>query len=167
MPTWSEAFAEQARSDLTAYDLLATSRLPSCHRLHYLQMWLEKLCKAHLWMEGGNDELRSRHNVIAKVLPRLIARHWRHLGFAQKPDTTEILRLCREIDLAHPQVDDGNRRPDNVEYPWAGSSGGVEVPAKWKFRLATDLYSKTGRKLLKAATLLTRDPMFIRSGGPG
>jgi len=164
MATWSQAFAEQADSDLDAYNLLARSTLPSSHRLHYLQMWLEKLCKAYLWMpEAGADELRAKHNVIAKVLPSLVSRHWRRIGFEQRPDTTQIRQLCREIDLLHPQVDDDNRRPDNVEYPWTGSSGGVEVPAKWKFSLAGRLNSNPGRLLLKAATHLTRGPaVFIR-----
>ena len=43
MTTRSEAFAAQAASDLDVYDILASSTLPSSHRLHYLQMWLEKL----------------------------------------------------------------------------------------------------------------------------
>jgi hypothetical protein len=163
METWSKAFAEQADSDLDAYLLLATSNLPSSHRLHYLQMWLEKLCKAYLWMpEAGALELRDKHNVIAKVLPGLIKIHWRHIGFEQRPDTREIRQLCREIDLLHPQVDDNNRRPDNVEYPWIGSSGIIEVPARWNFPLAGRMYSHPGRLLLEAATRLTRDPaVFI------
>jgi hypothetical protein len=162
MATWSKAFAEQAGSDLDAYNLLARSDLPSSHRLHYLQMWLEKLCKAYLWMpEASADELRNKHNVIFKVLPSLISRHWRRLGFEQRPDTTQIRQLCREIDLLHPQVNDNNRRPDNVEYPWLGSSGAVEVPARWKFSLAGKLYSNPGRLLLKAADRLTRDPVIL------
>jgi hypothetical protein len=28
--------------------VLGLPNLPSSHRLHYLQMWLEKLCKAYL-----------------------------------------------------------------------------------------------------------------------
>jgi hypothetical protein len=162
MATWSEAFAEQARSDLNAYNFLAGTSLPTSHRLHYLQMWLEKLCKAYLWMPGvGNDNLRTTHNVIDKVLPVLISKYWRRIGFEQPPDMTQIRKLCREVDLLHPQVDDENRRPDNVEYPWTGSSGAVEVPAKWKFALA-GLNSNPGRILLKAAIRLTRDPLFIR-----
>ncbi len=68
MTTRSEAFAAQAASDLDAYDILASSTLPSSHRLHYLQMWLEKLCKAYLWLpEAAADDLRSKHNVVDKV----------------------------------------------------------------------------------------------------
>jgi hypothetical protein len=113
--------------------------------------------------EASARELRDKHNVIAKVLPGLIKMHWRHIGFEQRSDTTQIRQLCREIDLLHPQVDDDNRRPDNVEYPWIGSSGVVEVPAKWKFSLAGRTYSHPGRLLLEAAIRLTRDPaVFIR-----
>jgi hypothetical protein len=50
MTTLSEAFAAQAASDMDAFDVLEPSSIPHCHRLHYLQMWLEKLCKAYLWL---------------------------------------------------------------------------------------------------------------------
>ena len=163
MTTWSEAFAAQAASDLDVYDFLTRSALPSSHRLHYLQMWLEKLCKAYLWRPGAHaDVLRTKHNVIAKVLPVLIKEHWRRIGFVRSPNMAPIQKLCREIDLLHPQVDDNERRLDNVEYPWLGSSGGLEVPAQWKFSLAGSLDSNTGRLLLKAADRLTRNPaVFI------
>lgn len=159
MKTRAEAFATQAASDLDAYDVLLDSSLPSSHRLHYLQMWLEKLCKAYLWVPGSaEEELRLRHNVVDKVLPRIIAEHWRRIGFEQRPDIVAIRQLCREVDLLHPQVDDNGRRPDNVEYPWTSSSGNVEVPALWSFLLLSRLYSNSGRLLLKAATSLTRNP---------
>lgn len=163
MLTQSEAFAAQAASDLEAYNVLADSSLPSSHRLHYLQMWLEKLCKAYLWLpDAGANELRSRHNVVDKVLPQIIREHWRRIGFTQRPDVDAIRQLCREVDLLHPQVDDNGRRPDNVEYPWIGRAGQAEVPAAWKFPLAQRLYSNTGRLMLKAAVSLTRDPVFLR-----
>ena len=161
MATWSEAFAAQAASDLNAYNVLTVSKLPTSHRLHYLQMWLEKLCKAYLWMpKAGAPELRTTHNVIAKVLPRLIAEHWKRVG--ESHEMAAIRQLCREIDLLHPQVDDNARRPDNVEYPWQGRFG-AEVPCRWKFPLASKLHSNPGRLLLKAAFHLTRNPAeFIR-----
>lgn len=153
----SQAFAEQAASDLEAYLLLANSSLPSCHRLHYLQMWLEKLCKAYLWLpDSANEELRTRHGVVEKILPRVIGEHWRRIGFSQRPDLNSIRLICREIDLLHPQIDDNERRPDNVEYPWVGPSGYQEVPAQWDFPLTQRLYSGSGRLLLKAAVYLTR-----------
>lgn len=162
MTTYVEAFAAQAKSDLNAYEVLAESSLPTSHRLHYLQMWLEKLCKANLWLpDSGADELRMRHNVVGKVLPQLIQQHWRRIGFSQRPDLDAIRQLCREIDLLHPQVDDSLRRPDNVEYPWLGASGDAEVPANWAFPVSRRLHSPVGRLLLKAAVALTREPAIF------
>jgi len=158
MTTWSAAFAAQAASDLKAYDLLARSALPVSHRLHYLQMWLEKLCKAHVY-ENNIEALKFRHNVIATILPRLIDEHWRRIRFPRPSNAGEIRNLCLEIDLLHPHVDQ-----PNVEYPWPGSSGAVEVPAK-KFPLARRLDSNSGKLLLKAAVQLTQEPaFFIRRG---
>ena len=164
MASWTEAFAAQAGSDLDAFLALEDSRLPISHRLHYLQMWLEKLCKVYLWLPAaGAGELRFKHNVIASVLPSLISKHRRRLGVTGQPDLTAIRQLCREIDLLHPQVDDHGRRPDNVEYPWAGSSGATELTALWKFPLADKLYTNPGRLLRKAAVILTRNAAdFIR-----
>ncbi len=85
---------------------------------------------------------RTKHNVVDKVLPRIIGEHWRRIGFAQRPDIASIRQLCREVNLLHPQVDDNGRRPDNVEYPWTGASGDAEVPARWEFLLVRRLYSK-------------------------
>ena len=142
MATWSEAFAAQAGSDLDAFLVLEDSALPSNHRLHSLQMWLEKLCKAHLWkLEAGAGELRFKHNVIAKVLPSPISKYRHRLGAGEQRDLTAIRQLCR----------------DNVEYPWAGCSGVTEIPAQWKFPLADRLYTNPGRQLLKAASILTRN----------
>jgi hypothetical protein len=162
MPTRAQAFALQASSDLDAYDALAATTLPTCHRLHYLQMWLEKLCKAYLWLpQGAAEDLRTKHNVVDKILPRMISEHWRRIGFAQRPDITAIRALCREVDLLHPQVDDNGRREDNVEYPWITAAGDAIAPATWRFQLAARLNTPTGRLLLKAAIALTRQPTIF------
>ncbi len=120
-------------------------------------MWLEKLCKAHVY-ENNIEALKFKHNVIARILPRLIDEHWRRIPFPRPSNAGEIRELCREIDLLHPQLDQ-----PNVEYPWPGSSGAVEVPAQWTFPLARRLDSNAGRLLLKAAVQLTQEPaLFIR-----
>jgi hypothetical protein len=157
MTPWSKAFARQADSDLRAYEILARSSLPVCHRLHYTQMWLEKLCKVYLWLPDGQAEPRTVHQVIGKILPRVVAQHWRQMNFDGRPNMKEMRELCREIDLLHPQVDDMTRRPDNVEYPWF-SRGNVIAPADASFLVAGRLYTPTGRLLMKAATWLTRNP---------
>lgn len=160
--TRARAFIEQAKSDLAAYRLLNASPLPTCHRLHYLQMWLEKLCKAHLWSPNGSaDELRMTHNVVGKILPQLINQYWRRIGFTNRPDLTPIRELCREVDLLHPQVDAGGSRPDNVEYPWLDNGGDANAPADWSFPLAARLHQPPGRLLLKAATALTDTPLLL------
>ena len=159
MTTRSAAFGAQAASDLEAYEFPSQGTLPTSHRLHYLQMWLEKLCKAYLWLpDSAADDLRFKHQVVEKVLPRLIGEHWRRIGYEQRPDLISIRQLCREVDLLHPQVDDNGRREDNVEYPWIGASGDAFVPARWKFPLVSRLSSPSGRLLLKGAISLTRQP---------
>uniref|UniRef100_A0A372IRV2 Uncharacterized protein n=1 Tax=Paracidobacterium acidisoli TaxID=2303751 RepID=A0A372IRV2_9BACT len=102
--------------------------------------------------------MRLSHNVIRKILPRLIEEEWRRIELKRRPDLRSLSLLCREIDLLHPQIDDEARRPDNVEYPWSDSAGPVEVPSGWKFPVTDKLYTTTGRLLLKAATQLTRNP---------
>jgi hypothetical protein len=148
MRTWSQAFAAQAASDLAAYEWLAKGALPQSHRLHYLQMWLEKLCKAYIH-QAKVDALKDTH--------------WRRIGFENPPRSPEIRAICREVDLLHPAAKDDRRRPENVEYPWPGNSGDIEVPAQWKFSLAARLHTDAGRLLLKASDRLTRNPaLFIR-----
>ena len=162
---WSLAFLRQAASDLDVYEQLARLALPSCQRLHSLQMWLEKLSKAYLWSSAitATDlpEFRGSHNVVAKVLPTLIREHWRSVGYASEPDLRAVRALCREVDLLHPQIDEGGSRPDNVEYPWTTLQDGrprIVAPADEAFKLAERLSNHVGRRLMKAATVLTRRP---------
>jgi len=158
MTSWSVAFARQAQSDLDAYELLASSALPTSHRLHYLQMWLEKLCKAYQLRESPQIELT--HQVVSKVLPKLIEENWTRVGSKFKPDMKIIRDLCREIDLLHPQIDHGGKRPDKAEYPWAGVAG-IETPALWRFGVAQRLTTVPGRLLVKVAASLTRNPVLF------
>jgi hypothetical protein len=160
---WSTAFLRQAQSDLDTYEALAATSLPSCHRLHYLQMWLEKLCKAYLWLQATAmddlPEFKKSHNVVGKVLPGLIREHWRRTGYSSVPDLTEIRSLCLEVDRLHPQIDDGGSRPDNVEYPWGVFRDGEPrfvAPADENFRIAERISRHTGRQMMKAAKVLTR-----------
>jgi hypothetical protein len=153
----AEAFHVQAQSDYKAYNALATTTLPVCHRLHYLQMWMEKLCKAYLWHSAViNKDLLHRHQVVGVVLPRLVEGHWRRLAAYNKstPDMERVRSLCREIDLLHPQVDDNGRRPDNVEYPWT-FNGVTYTPTQHTFPLVQDLYRAHGRLLIMAAAQIT------------
>ena len=158
---WRDAFFEQARTDLDAYEALAYSGLPACHQLHYLQMFLEKLSKSHLWEslspEFGQPEFVKSHNVIAKVLPRIVNQHLRRTSQGQLSgrEFEEIRQICRELDLLAPALDDSGRRPDNCEYPWArfdvDGSPIVQTPRQWHFPILNRLRNQLGRKLMKAA----------------
>ncbi|MGL4462097.1 MAG: hypothetical protein ACRC1K_08080 [Planctomycetia bacterium] len=163
MPSIAESFRRQAQSDSNAYFVLAATSLPACHRLHFLQMWLEKLCKAYLWGSESqeNDDLRSRHQVVGPVLPRLIVERWRLLDvFSERPDMKSLRSLCRDVDLLHPQIDQGGRRQDNVEYPWT-VQGRSFVPTEYEFPLNRRLHQKSGMVPLKATVQLTRDPRLL------
>ena len=158
--SWKVAFANQARSDWRAHEVLAKASLPACHRLHQLQMFLEKVCKAHMWGEyeikDGSPDFSRSHNVIKKVLPVLVREHClRHEKV--NLDIAQIRDICREIDLLAPAVDDNGNRPDNSEYPWAGTRDGqpvVQAPSDWSFSVDQRLRTPTGKLLLKAAFAL-------------
>jgi hypothetical protein len=132
---WRIAFATQSASDLRVYQIFCKQPgLPVCHRLHYLQMHLEKLAKAFRWRLGLDYEqaqdLQSSHNWIEKVIPPLIREFWGRAGLRGGPGHTQLKRIreiCREIDLLAPAVKAGGRRPDNSEYPWAAVRNGKPI----------------------------------------
>jgi hypothetical protein len=169
---WSAAFLRQARSDLDAYELLVRTDLAACHRLHSLQMWLEKLCKAYLWSEAITErsnlpDFKTSHKVVEKVLPSLIRQHWRQVGYRSIPDHTEIRDICREIDRLHPQIGSDGVRPENVEYPWPTLRAGkphIAAPADQRFPVADRISKHTGRQVVKAATVLTRSDQIWTPG---
>jgi hypothetical protein len=43
---WAKAYARQALADLDAREKLALSGAHKCHRLHFLKVAAEKVCKA-------------------------------------------------------------------------------------------------------------------------
>ncbi len=118
------AYARQALSDWEVYDwLLLAAHLPACHRLHALQMALEKAAKAHVAPDlvPGVSIDPMKHGVVAKVLPV----YYRHRlaegrGPTQNVEAAvrRVRRFCEEIDLLAPANQAGGARPDNCEYPW-------------------------------------------------
>ena len=150
---WDKAYALQARSDLDAREHLATSnRLPECHKLHYVQMACEKLCKAYLAKRGSTPEtLRKSHAYISKVLPTIVQQTLsREAGRFSKNTwiVSSIAKLARQIELLAPSVDDAGGVPANCEYPWVSQTGEITVPAQHNFGL-TLLHEKAGMTLLK------------------
>lgn len=122
---FAAAFAQQAASDLRVYDLLQTTRLPKCHRLHYLQMASEKACKAYLYAgQNGPVAHSNRHDVVEKVLTTWMRRHPAAYSGGMR---ATVRRYAHEIDRLAPAVD-RDSRPDNVEYPWIDRQDAVRTP---------------------------------------
>src|SRR5688500_12452938 len=68
---WVKGYARQADADFKTFqDLQGNKAVPQCHKLLFLQMACEKLCKAHLILAGSNRELlQTSHGYVAGPLP--------------------------------------------------------------------------------------------------
>ena len=138
MPTpreWSAAFARQAASDLTAYNLLATLQVPDCQHLHFLQMACEKLAKAHLIAGGADPDSLRAHDYTAGTVPVVLRQQ---LGILGDPRAARALhgyidRLADQIEVLAPAVDRDGKCPENCEYPWVDGLGRVWTPAEFEF----------------------------------
>jgi hypothetical protein len=144
---WRIGYARQALSDLSVYELFASQpsfrQLPACHRLHYLQMCLEKTAKAFLWQSERRSErsekINTSHKFIEKILPQIFRAYWIESHAKRVPAIKQkrIKQLCQELDFLAPATDDAGQRPDNCEYPWltsdAQSKPHVIVPALHQF----------------------------------
>jgi hypothetical protein len=151
---WGRAYAKQARADFEAWNKLqGEMTVPSCQKLHFLQMACEKLCKAHLCKQPGADPklYQSSHTYIAKNLGIIIRQQ---LSLTAKPPRNgpyllaHCNHLAREIELLHPAVEDDGRCPDNCEYPWEQGSK-LYVPAEWSFPALNLVEAQCGPTLLK------------------
>lgn len=147
---WARAYAIQAEADFQTYDELQhRAEIPKCHKLQFLQMACEKLCKAELWKSGF--ETKKKHAYVAKHLPTILKVHLaQHHNEGQTQHLMRHFRhLAREIELLSPAVDDGGRCPDNCEYPWEVSDGDIRVPAKDRFTNLNLNETPGGRTFLK------------------
>jgi hypothetical protein len=134
---WAEGYARQALSDLGAREAVARPevKVEKCHRLHFLQMAAEKICKAYMTTTNGYDHVRKTHACVARVLP-IVARQF--YGVINRTrisswEISEIRRLAREIEMLAPACDGGEARRDNTEYPWEGPGGKVRIPCEYNF----------------------------------
>jgi hypothetical protein len=132
---WARSYAKQALSDLRAREALGKNT-ERCHRLHFLQMAAEKVCKAFLTRANGHDNVRKSHAYIARVLP-IIARNFytavNNNNQIPRWEISQIRRLAHEIEVLAPACDDGDARRDNTEYPWEDGKGEVQVPCEYNF----------------------------------
>lgn len=148
---WARGYATQALSDLEARENLVRTATHKCHRLHFLQMAAEKVCKAHLTNANGHDHVRRTHAYVARNLP-IIARYFYPIinndNAISRWEISEIRRLAREIEVLAPACDDGDVREDNSEYPWLDGQEQVRVPCEFNFPHIND-GSKTIMRLIR------------------
>jgi len=133
---WAKSYAMQALSDLDAREVLVRASVSKCHRLHFLQMAAEKMCKAHLTLKNGHARMKKTHEVIKKNLPIIArtfyARNSRNNKAAQR-QITAIRQLAFQIEVLAPACDHGGNRPDNTEYPWQDGNGKIHTPCDHTF----------------------------------
>jgi hypothetical protein len=157
---WALAYARQAAADFRAWELYEQhpeAVAAECHKLLFLQMACEKLCKAHLIRTGAEPEdVRRKHGSIGKHLRTIIREQIIHTG--QDPRKvrgllTLVGHLAEEIEVLNPAMKRGERRPDNCEHPWEAGDR-VISPLDWPFhplRLVTARGGPTFIKLLKGS----------------
>lgn len=157
---WALAYARQAQADFRAWELYEQhpeAVAAECHKLLFLQMACEKLCKAYLIRAGTPPEtLQASHGYIANPLPVVIRQHIIVSG--QDPNRMRgvlslVRQLAGEIEVLNPAVKRDRHRPDNCEYPWEAGSQ-IVSPLDWTFqplRLVTIRGGPTFIKLLKGA----------------
>jgi hypothetical protein len=157
---WALTYARQANADFRAWELYEQHPevvAAECHKLLFLQIACEKLCKAYLIRTGSPPEaLQASHGYIANPLPIVIRQQIIDSG--QSPNgmqgvLTLVRHLAREIEVLNPVVRRDGLRPDNCKYPWE-AGGQVISPLDWSFhplRLIAVRGGPTFIKLLKGA----------------
>lgn len=148
---WEKAYLRQARADFETWNVLFRQRVPTCHRLQFLQMACEKLCKAYL-IRGGADPmaLQSSHAYIAGTLPSICKKHYAEVNGAGPHVLKAIPALARKIELLAPAVKAAGSRPDNCEYPWPDAIGNrVIAPVDHTFEILELLINRPGSTFLK------------------
>jgi hypothetical protein len=153
---WITGFAREADADFCTWELLqGDAAVPQCHKLLFLQMACEKLCKAHLIATGTPAEkVQSSHGYIAKPLPVVIKQE---LSSWKKSVGRRVMQsarhLAQEIEVLNPALDRNGQRPDNCEYPWQDHGGTVRSPLDWSFAASQLLTTQGGPSFLKLVRL--------------
>lgn len=153
--TWAQAFRRQAESEYGVYKWLSEkeSALPTCHRLHALQMATEKLAKSY--MAGSDDVVPKKSHAVFEGFLRLIASNrdirkrfgyeGRHEQF--KATVYALLPFARKVQSLAPS---GELDQMNAEYPWQNAQQKVVCPADYGFP------EFTKSELIRLATFIDR-----------
>jgi len=161
MTGWRDAYLCQARSDWDMWlHLCKVARLP-CHRLHYLQMAVEKLGKALLIAGAGQsiETLQKSHLAFTKFLlistrNKALASQYDMSAEQYRAHVRGIAPLAYGVEQLGPQVAHGG---PNVEYPWRDPSGRICAPAQEGFSIAEQLGTPRGVNLLKLIAHMLRE----------
>jgi hypothetical protein len=151
---WAKGYARQAEADFATWGILqAEDAVPECHKLLFLQMACEKLCKAHLIARNTAPEtLQASHGYIARPLP-IVVREQIIFSRRDLAGMRRVLQDARhlpeEIEVLNPAVDRNGQRRDNCEYPWEDHAGNVHSPLDWTFHPSNLLTAPSGRTFLK------------------
>jgi hypothetical protein len=156
---WARGYARQAEADFRAWQAIEKNEdAHACHRMLFLQMLCEKLCKARLIDSGTPPAaLQTSHGYVANPLPLVIRSQLEFMG--ENPLVWRRLQaftrhLAAEIEIMNPAVDRNGQRPDNCEYPWEDAESTLHSPLDWSFtplQLLRQPQAPSFVKLLKLA----------------
>jgi hypothetical protein len=153
---WMRGYARQADVDFRAWELYQKypeALAADCHKLLFLQMACEKLCKAHLVSNNAPPQgLQASHAYIAGPLPIIIRQQiliMRQNLNGMRGVMEQVRHLANEVEVLNPAVDRDGRRPDNCEYPWDDAGGTLHSPLDWTFHPSRLLTAPSGRTFLK------------------
>jgi hypothetical protein len=94
---WARGYARQAQADFRAWQALEENDdVHPCHRMLFLQMACEKLCKARL-IDGGTPPaaLQTSHGYVANPLPLVIRAQLEFMGENLRPRAGLLSFTCR------------------------------------------------------------------------
>lgn len=156
---WVLGYARQAAADFEAwerYEKHPVALVADCHKLLFLQMACEKLCKAHLVKSGRAPEKVQRSHRFKGHLCVVIRQE---VSFASdeprklRNTMVYVKHLANEIELLNPAMQRVGHRPDNCEYAWE-DGGRVFSPLDHTFiplRLVDQPAGRTFLKLVSGA----------------
>ena len=153
---WVRAFARQADADFRAwelYDVYPEAVAAECHRMHFLQMACEKLCKACVLDAQivTLDKVQTSHGFVKSQLSTILKQelsYKREKSAQIKTVMQHFKRFAQEIEVLNPSMD-SKHRPDNCEYPWE-SNGRVLSPLDHTFYLSNLMIEPSGINFLKS-----------------
>ena len=153
---WLRGYARQADADFRAWELSEEhpeAVAAECHKLLFLQMACEKLCKAHLILnKTPPQDLQTSHAFVAGPLPIIIRQQiliMRQNLKGMMGVMQHVRHLAQEIEILNPGVDRNKMRPDNCEYPWDDADGNLRSPLDWTFHPSRLLTVPAGRTFVK------------------